>query len=172
MTKDIETTIKIYEAKIEAINALREVVKSLDHTKTPNKRIETEFKKVMPRYHCSWSKDYGQYHFSVWDNNNIPYDKRVYLVINESRLSWDSIKQEIDRCDPSDSLENLKNEIEYYTLLEDIEKQIKTLQEKAIRLKDQIPTPKAAKLRAKRLYWSDWSYTTKEQFKILFNYNY
>lgn len=157
-----------FEQKIDINDALKQVYEKLKHTQTPNKRIETEFKKLLPQYSAVYDVHCGSlYTFAVW-GNGLDYNNRYYLCSNVSK-GWEGIRESLEIMDNRDSLENLIKEEKYYQKLAKYQEQIKEIREKVKALKNGY-IPKTATVRKAEHFWDNFSYTTKKNFSELFDY--
>jgi hypothetical protein len=177
MEKTLEQVKEIYKNKIRANNILRKAFEAIQHHKSLTRKIEAEFKKLCPEccfhYENGGSGSFTQTHIKIWGKDlGLSYDDGLFYCMNNSALAtgWQAVFEiELQRQDLSDTLEQLEMEEGFYSKLADIDKKIEALKQEAKSLYPEDYLPKSAKLRSE-VHFSEFSYTTKRLFPMVFDY--
>lgn len=142
-----------YEVHVRILAALRAAFETVKHHKQYGKRVVDAFRKALPDYVMSDSSSVSSLmSLAVW-GKDLPHNQRLYMCWNQGKSWQEGFAADLDRQDPSDSLERMREEESIVVACERMEARIAELRRHARNLVESLPVPRSAVTRREPHFW-------------------
>ncbi len=158
-----------YTKHAAILSALRAAFEKVKHHKQYGKRVLDVFRAALPGYVVT-NEGVGSSleGLRVW-GKELPYDQGLYMCWSASKPWQEGLAYDLDRQDPSDSLERMRDEEAIVSECEELERQIAALRARGRALVEALPVPKSAVTRREAHFWTSPSSSLAKRCPNLFD---